>query len=132
MCQFAPPDVGSLDLGPFLHLLIAMAEHDSLIVSIPVVHSWVKLLEVPSWRKAPVVLQCIGPLLQVSSQRLIQYDQLPEDTQNPVVIFVNEEIELFPERQGFYLNYRKLCSAVVEWTCYAQLEEAMQAVLKRA
>ncbi len=132
MCQFAPPDVGSLDLGPFLHLLIAMAEHDSLIVSIPVVHSWVKLLEVPSWRKAPVVLQCIGPLLQVSSQRLIQYDQLPEDTQNPVVIFVNEEIELFPERQGFYLNYRKLCSAVVEWICYAQLEEAMQAVLKRA
>ncbi|KIW15048.1 hypothetical protein PV08_07835 [Exophiala spinifera] len=132
MCQYVPPDAGSLNLDPFLHLLTAMAEHESLIVSIPVVHSWVRLLEVPSWRKAPVVQQCVGPLLQVASQRLIQYDQLPEDAQNPVVIFVNEEIELFPERQGFYLNYRKLCSAVVEWICYAQLEEAMQAVLRRA
>lgn len=132
LCQYAPPDANSLDLSPFLHFLIRIAEHESLIVSIPAVHSWVKLLEVSSWRKSPAVLQCVGPLLQIASQRLIQYDQLPEDTQDPVVIFVNEEIELFPERQGFYLNYRRLCSGVVEWICYAQLEGAMQAVLKRA
>lgn len=130
--QYAPPDAGNYDLGPFLQFLIVIAEHQSLIVSIPVVHSWVKLLEVPVWRKQPAVLQCIGPLLQLVSQRLIQYDQLPEDTQEPAVIFVNEEIELFPERQGFYANYRRLCSAVLEWICYAQLEEAMEAVLKRA
>ncbi|KAI1620766.1 armadillo-type protein [Exophiala viscosa] len=132
VCQYAPPDGGNFDVGPFLQFLIAVAEHQSLIVSIPVVHSWVKILEVPLWRKIPAVLQCIGPLLQLVSQRLIQYDQLPEDTLEPAVIFVNEEIELFPERQGFYANYRRLCSAVLEWICYAQLEEAMEAVLRRA
>lgn len=131
MCQYKPPSASSLDLSPFLNFMIAVAEHESLIVSIPVIHSWVKLLEVPAWRKAPVVSQCIGPLLQVASQRIMQYDQLPEGIYDPVVIFVNEEIELFPERQGFYLNYRRLCSAVIEWICYAQLEEAMQAVLNR-
>lgn len=131
ICHYTSPDPSNLDLAPFLHFLTYMAEHESLIVSIPMIHSWVKLLEVPSWRKTPAVSSCIGPILQVASERLIQYDQLPEDTQNPVVLFVNEEIELFPERQGFYLNYRRLCSAVIEWICYAQLENAMQAVLKR-
>ncbi|KAJ9646781.1 karyopherin [Knufia peltigerae] len=132
MVQYPPPDAGSLNLEPFLRLIIAMAEHESLIVSIPVVHAWVRLLEVASWRNTPVVQLCLGPLLQVTSQRLIQYDQLPEDAQSPEVIFINEEIELFPERQGFYTNYRKLCSAVVEVICYSQLDEAVQAVLKRA
>ncbi|KIX00922.1 uncharacterized protein Z518_09987 [Rhinocladiella mackenziei CBS 650.93] len=131
MCQYKPPDRTTMDLSPFLHFLIAIAEHESLIVSIPVIHSWVKLLEVQSWRATPMVAQCIGPLLQVASQRLIQYDQLPEGTPDPAVIFVNDEIELFPERQGFYMNYRRLCSAVIEWITYAQLEEAMQAVMNR-
>lgn len=131
ICHYTAPDPNSLDLTPFLHFLTYMAEHESLIVSIPMIHSWVKLLEVPSWRKTPAVSSCIGPILQVASERLMQYDQLPEDTQNPVVLFVNEEIELFPERQGFYLNYRRLCSGVIEWICYAQLEDAMQAVMKR-
>lgn len=132
VCQYAPPDANIVDMSPFLHFLITIAEHESLIVSIPVIHSWVKLLEVQGWRKSPVVSQCIGPLLQLASQRLIQYDQLPEGANNPVVAFVNDEIELFPERQGFYLNYRRLCSAVIEWICYAQLEEAMQAVMSKA
>lgn len=131
MFQYKPPPTSTLDLSPFLHLLTVVAEHDSLIVSIPVIHSWMKLLEVPSWRSYPAVSQCIGPLLQITSQRLMQYDQLPEDTQDPVVIFVNEEIELFPERQGFYMNYRRLCAAVIEWICYAQLEDAMRAVMNR-
>ncbi|KIW89253.1 uncharacterized protein Z519_10106 [Cladophialophora bantiana CBS 173.52] len=131
MCQYKPPDFGTLDLFPFLRLLTMVAEHESLIVSIPVVHSWVKMLEVPSWRTSSAVSQCIGPLLEVASQRLMQYDQIPEDAQEPVVIFVNEEIELFPERQGFYMNYRRLCSAVIEWICFAQLEEAIFAVMGR-
>ncbi|KIY02972.1 uncharacterized protein Z520_01437 [Fonsecaea multimorphosa CBS 102226] len=132
MCQYKPPDAGTLDLFPFLRFLTMVAGHESLIVSIPVVHSWAKMLEVASWRAVPAVSQCIGPLLEVASQRLMQYDQLPDDTQEPVVIFVNEEIELFPERHGFFLNYRRLCAAVIEWICFAQLEDALHAVMSRA
>ncbi|KAH0845649.1 putative Karyopherin [Fonsecaea pedrosoi] len=131
MCQYKPPEPSTLDLFPFLRFLTMVAEHESLIVSIPVVHSWVKILEVQSWRTTAAVSQCVGPLLEVASQRLMQYDQLPDDTREPVVVFVNEEIELFPERQGFYMNYRRLCSAVIEWICFAQLEDALQAVMNR-
>ncbi|RVX75416.1 hypothetical protein B0A52_00769 [Exophiala mesophila] len=130
-CQYGPPTPDELDITPFLHFLTTMAEHESLIVSIPVVHSWVKILEGHAWRNSPAVASSIGPILQVASDRLIQYDQMPEDSHNPSVLFLNEEIELFPERQGFYLNYRRLCSAVIEWICYGQLEVAMQAVFKR-
>ncbi|OAP58493.1 hypothetical protein AYL99_07583 [Fonsecaea erecta] len=131
MCQYKPPDVGTLDLFPFLRFLTTVAANESLVVSISVIHSWVKMLEVPSWRMTSAVSQCIGPLLEVASQRLMQYDQFPEDTQDPVVVIMNEEIELFPERQGFFWNYRRLCSAVIEWICFAQLEDAIHAVLSR-
>lgn len=129
MCQYAPPATDKLDLIPFLRLLTTVAEHESLIVSIPVIHAWVKLLEVSSWRAAPAVWECIGSLLLVAAERLIQYDQFPEALQNSIVTFVNEEIELFPERQGFYLNYRRLCAAVVEWICFAQPDEALGRIL---
>ncbi|ETI25101.1 hypothetical protein G647_04472 [Cladophialophora carrionii CBS 160.54] len=125
MYQYTPPTAVIFDLSPFLQLLTAVAEHESLIVSIPVIHAWVKMLEVSSWRANPAIVRCMGPLLQVVSTRLIQYEQFPEDVQNPVVTFVNEEIELFPERQGFYMNYRRLCAAAIEWIAFAGPEAAI-------
>jgi exportin-5 len=131
MYQYTPPTAAILDLSPFLQLLTAVAEHESLIVSIPVIHAWVKMLEGSSWRATPAVYHCMGPLLQVVSSRLIQYEQFPEDVRNPVVTFVNEEIELFPERQGFYMNYRRLCAAAIEWIAFAGPEAAMVGTLGR-
>ncbi|KAJ9611240.1 karyopherin [Cladophialophora chaetospira] len=130
ICHYSPPTAAGLDPAPFLELITDVLQNTSLIVSIPVVHAWVKILEVQSWRSTPAVWACIDRLLQVVSARLIQYDQFPDAVRNPVAMFVNEEIELFPERQGFYLNYRRLCAAVVEWICFAAPEEAMIASLK--
>jgi exportin-5 len=53
---------------------------------------------------------------------MIQYDSLPENSEEPAVVFVHHEIEIHPERHGFYLNYRRLCIAVIEWICYTHLE----------
>jgi exportin-5 len=121
----------SCDVGPFLQLLTTVAEHESLIVSIPVIHAWVKLLETPSWREKTLLWECIGQLVPVVSERLIQYDQFPDTVRNPIVLFMNEEIELFPERQGFYQNYRRLCAAVIEYICLAIPEKAMVSILGR-
>jgi len=129
LTPYPPPASAALELSPFLHFLVAFAEHDSLIVSIPAVHAWVKLLGVSAWRRSAAVASCVGPLLQVVSQRLIQYDQIPEYIAEPAVLFVNEEIELFPERQGFYMNYRRLCAVAIEWICYAHLEQALHFIL---
>ena len=128
VCQYGPPH--DIDLVPFLEFLTLVAEHESLIVSIPVVHSWVKILETPSWRIGPAVWKCMHPLLAAIAPRLIQYEQLPEHDQSSVGVFVNEEIELFPERQGFYLNYRRLCAAVIEWICFAAPEHTLREVIK--
>ncbi|ETN38132.1 uncharacterized protein HMPREF1541_07756 [Cyphellophora europaea CBS 101466] len=127
----APPESSSMDITAFLNFMIAIAQHDSLIVSIPAVHSWERLFAMPSWRRSEAVSGCVSTLLDVVCPRLLQYDQLPEDTDEPAVIFVNEEIEIFPERQGFYLNYRRLCSSVVEWVCYVHLEHATDFVLSQ-
>jgi exportin-5 len=131
LIRLEPPDQSVLDASAFLKFMITIARHDSLIVSIPAVHSWDRICGNQHWRRNPVVSDCVSELLQVISPRVVQYDQLPEDTEEPAVIFVNEEIEIFPERQGFYLNYRRLCSQVVEWVCYIHLEQAVHFVLSQ-
>lgn len=127
----SPPASSELDMSPFLNFMISIARHDSLIVSIPAVHSWERLFTMPTWRRSEVVSSCVPSLLDVVSTRLVQYDQLPEDTDDPAVIFVHEEIEIFPERQGFFLNYRRLCASVIEWVCYVHLEQAIEFVLSQ-
>ena len=129
--QHATLAANKFDVTPFLHLLTAVAQHESLIVSIPVIHSWYKMLEVRSWRELPLFWECVTQLVPVVSERLVLYDQYPETFQSPVVAFLNEEIELFPERQGFYQNYRRLCSAIIEWICFSIPEQAMPSILGR-
>lgn len=127
--KIPPPDDHQLDISAFLDFMISVASHDSLIVSIAAIHSWDRLFTMPSWRRREAVSNCIPALLGVVFPRLIQYDQLPDDTDEPAVVFVTEEIEIFPERQGFYLNYRRLCASVIEWVCYVHLEQAIRFVL---
>lgn len=129
MARYKPPSSETLQPSAFLHFLILIARHESLIVSIPAVHAWVKLLEASGWRRHQAVAECVSPLLDVVCSRLVQYDQLPDDTNESAVIFVNEEIEIFPERQGFYLNYRRLNSQVIQWICYTHLEQALEYIL---
>ncbi len=131
MVRFSPPTSTILEPAAFLHLLILIARHESPIVSIAAVHSWVKLLEAPPWRRHADVASCVAPLLEVVCSRLVQYDHYPDDTNEPAVLFVSEEIEIFPERQGFYLNYRKLNASVIEWICYTHLEQALDFILSQ-
>jgi exportin-5 len=132
ICQHTPPDEGTLDLGPFINLLTIIAGHESLIVSIPIVHAWVKMLEVKAWRLAVTARKHVHAFVEVASRRVIQYDQLPSEPPHPVVVFVNDEIELHPERQGFYINYRRLCGGVVEWACLASPSDVMPFIMNRA
>ncbi|KPI44323.1 uncharacterized protein AB675_8579 [Cyphellophora attinorum] len=129
LTKIAPPEMSSLDVSSFLDFLISIAKHDSLIVSIAAMHSWDRLLSMKSWRRTDVVSNCVPALLDVVLPRLIQYDQMPDDTEEPAVLFVTEEIEIFPERQGFFLNYRRLCGSIIEWICYVHLEQAVDFIL---
>ena len=132
LTTYSPPSDDELNVSAFLQFTINTAQHESLIVSIPAIHSWVKLLATPQWRRSPIIGPCVAPLLNVVCSRMIQYDQLPEgDKEEAEVRFVNEEIEIHHERTGFFMNYRRLCVSVIDWVCYTHLEQALEFILVR-
>ena len=129
LLQRTPTADNAIDFSTFFAFMTKIAKHESLIVSIPAVHSWTKLLAQNYWRSSEAVNACMAPLLEFACSRTFQYDLLPDQDSQPCVMFVHDEIELFPERQGFFLNYRKLCCQIIELISYAHLGEAISHVI---
>ena len=120
------------DVAGFFDLLMSILKNESLQVSIPVVHLWVKLLESSSISKSPAVQAAIPELLETCSQRLIRYEALPEKTNNPSVKFLSEDIETTPERHAFLGNYARFCNQVVELIVQQQPLDALYHILGQA
>lgn len=119
------------NMSPFLEFMVEICQHESLIVSIPTVHAWTKILVSGKWRKSSSVAACVGPLLQFASQRTIQYDLMGDDSDEPAVVFVNDEIEISTERSGFFTNYRRLCYQMIELICYTHMDQAIPYLLSQ-
>jgi exportin-5 len=109
-----------------------MLRNPSLVVSIPVLHCWTKLLRSRIVRESEVVNQMIGGLLETCCSRLIRYEALPEDSEDVTLLFLNEDIDTFPERHAFLGNYRRYCEDVVEVTVRRTPIEAMQHIFGQA
>lgn len=106
--------------------------NQSLIVSIPVLHVWTKILKSRMFKDSGAVLQFIGGLLETCSQRLARYEFLPEDSNDPIVLFLNEDFDTIPERHAFLGNYRRYCVEVVEIIVRKLPLEATQHILGQA
>lgn len=104
----------SSDLRSLFSLFINILNSPSLTVSIPILHLWVKILNSDILSNSDAVSSLVGPLLEICSQRLIRYEALPEDSEHPTVIFLDEDIDTIPERHSFLGNYRRYCVQVVE------------------
>jgi exportin-5 len=117
-----------IDLSPFLEFMLSIVNHPSLVVSIPVLHSWTKLLSSRQGR-LPATRAIIGPLLESASRRIFRYEQLPEDSEEPAMVFISEDIEAIPERHAFLGNYRRYCFLIVESICYLEPKDALPFVL---
>jgi exportin-5 len=102
------------DLDAFLKLLLSITQNPSLTVSIPALNSWVKLLRGEVTGAAPPVLMHAGSLLELCSSRLLHYETVPRDSQDPAVIFLYEDLETYPERHAFVGNYRRFCMYIIE------------------
>ena len=129
LLQNPPSDDMAIDLTRYVQFMIEIARHESLIVSIPAVHAWTKFLAQSRWRKAPVIVSCTAPLLDFACSRTLQYDLITDSSEANTITFVNEEIELPPERGGFFQNYRKFCCQLIELASYAHLSDAISHVL---
>lgn len=115
----------------FLQLLIEVAQSPSLMVSIPVLVSWTRILGHRTLGPSDLVSSTIGPLLEVCSSRLVRYENLPDNSTDPTYLFLTEDTDTIPERHAFLGNYRRYCSQVIEHIVQLKLVDAISHVLGR-
>lgn len=120
------------DLPGMFTLLFDMLRNPSLVVSIPILHSWTKLLRSRIVRDSDTVTQMIGGLLETCCSRLVRYEALPKDTDDPTMLFLNEDVDTVPERHAFLGNYRRYCVDVVEVIVRRTPVEAIHHILGQA
>ena len=121
----------SVNLSYFFQFLISIIQHPSLTVSIPVLHSWSRLLVSEKTEGLEIISNVIGPLLEICTQRLIHYEALPEDSTDPTMLFLNEDVDTIPERHAFVGNYRRYCSQIIEVIVLKRPHEAMPHIFSR-
>lgn len=119
------------DMPAFFDLLVAVLQSKSLVVSIPVLHSWTKLMATQDKAVINLVLQALGTLVQTCSTRLLRYESLPEDGEEQITQFLSEDFDTMPERHAFLGNYRRYCVSVITNITRTRPTEALSHVLEQ-
>lgn len=122
----------STNIQGFLELLLLIVQSQSLVVSIPVLVAWTRLLSHKTTGPLIGNTPMVGPLLEVCSSRLIRYENLPEDTEDPTLILLVDDTDTIPERHAFLGNYRRYSSQVIESIVQLQLSDAFYHILTQA
>lgn len=120
---------GATAKAEFLQLLVRVVQSQSLMVSIPVLLSWTKILNHREVGKADIISSVIGPLLEVCSSRMVRYEHLPEENEDPTFLFLQEDTDTVPERHAFLGNYRRYSAQIIEAIVQLRLVEAVSHVL---
>lgn len=120
-----------LDLASFFELLLYVLQSKSLVVSIPVLHSWSKMMAVEEGTIIDLVYRALGTLIQTCGQRLLRYEALPSDTEDEVVQFLDEDLDTVPERHAFLGNYRRYCVSIIHAIGRSRPLEALQHTLEQ-
>ncbi|RDA82847.1 hypothetical protein CP532_0950 [Ophiocordyceps camponoti-leonardi (nom. inval.)] len=113
----------------FLNLLLRVVQNPSLMVSIPVLTSWTRILGNKTLGRSELVGQMIGPLLDVCTSRLMRYENFPENTTDETYMFLAEDTDTVPERHVFLGNYRRYSCQAVELIVRLKLSDAIQHIL---
>lgn len=102
------------DLPNLLNLFLSIVKSQSLVVSIPVLVTWTRLLRSETISNSPTIEPLIAPLLELCSSRLLRYENLPENSDDPCVNFLLEDMDTIPERHAFLGNYRRYSIQAIE------------------
>jgi exportin-5 len=116
----------------FLNLLMLVVQSQSLVVSIPVLLTWTRLLSHRALGPAAAEMPFIVNLLELCSSRLIRYESFPEDSEDPVYVLLIEDTDTIPERHAFLGNYRRYCCSVIESIVHLKMSDAFSHILGRA
>lgn len=71
----------------------------------------------------------VGSLLETASHRIVRYDQVPDDSPDPIIVFLNEDIDTVPERHAFLGNYRRFAFQIIESITERRPREAISHIL---
>lgn len=123
----ALPD--NCDLPSLLDLFLAIAQSPSFIVSIPVLVTWTRLLRSDFIGGSSSINSLIAPLLELCSSRLIRYESVPEDSDDPSLLFLLEDIDTVPERHAFLGNYRRYSAQIIELVVRQRQSDAIYHIL---
>lgn len=124
----------SADLPSLFALFLAVAQHPSMLVSIALLHVWVRLLRLNDHRYTShaFVRDNFGPLLELCRQRLIRYESVPSGFEDDTLLFLREDFDTVPERHAFVGSYRKYCVEVVEFITLRYPVDVIQAVVNES
>ncbi|KAK3384786.1 armadillo-type protein [Podospora didyma] len=116
----------------FLELLVLVVQSQSLVVSIPVLVTWTRILNHKVLGSAAANTPLVAALLEVCSSRLIRYESLPEDTEDPTYLLLIEDTDTIPERHAFLGNYRRYSNQIIETIVQLKLSESFSHILDQA
>lgn len=119
------------DLPNLLNLFLSIAQSPSFVISIPVLVIWTRLLRSDTIGGSPTINPLIGPLLELCSSRLLRYENMPEDSEDPSLIFLIEDIDTIPERHAFLGNYRRYSVQIIEYIVRQKQSEAIYHILNQ-
>lgn len=102
------------DFAGFVRLSLDILQSPSLTVSIPVVYLWTKLLTLQKVRHSHEFQQVMGEMLELCRARMIRYEYVPQDYEDAVIRYLDEDLDTIPERHAFLGNYRRFCSSIIE------------------
>lgn len=91
--------------------------------------TWTKLLGHSSIGPMVAKSPLVASLLEVCSSRLVRYESLPEDTDDPTLKFLLEDTDTIPERHAFLGNYRRYSGQIIESIVELTLTDAVNHIL---
>lgn len=109
-----------------------VAQSQSLVVSIPILLSWTRLLSHRALGPAAAEMPFIVDLLELCCSRLIRYESFPEDIADPVYILLIEDTDTVPERHAFLGNYRRYSCSIIESIVHLKMSDTFSHILGRA
>lgn len=116
-------------LNALFDLLALAVQSESFVVSIPALHSFTKLLASKDAQVSNAVNQRLGLLLGICSGRLVRFEALGQESEMPIIAYLNDEFETLPELHAFLGNYRRYCVTIIEGIVCAMPREAVTYIL---
>ncbi|KAJ5472893.1 hypothetical protein N7530_006894 [Penicillium desertorum] len=129
--KFLVSTMDRLNLPPFLQFMANIMQHQSLTVSIPCLHLWSRLLQNSKISNLDFVVEQTPQFLNICTLRLLRWESLPTESEDPTVQFLVEDIDTVPERHAFVGNYRRYCSSIIETITFKRPQEAVREILAR-